>query len=601
MEKDQKILAQKDELIKSLMLELEREKEKNADLSNEISNQKIVINSKDLDIKKYISENNEIKSDHKKIEYELMKSKKKLKKTEKKLEITELKLAITESQKDGLVKYVLENNLLLREKINDIFGKSSEKYKTVLKTCKDDQDKQNVKSADTNRKSKEKPGRKKGTQNFKNWEKGSYEEVDEKPNDIPLEAENPSTHEMGTFLNLRSYEKIYVPKQRIIKKTCYIAVYQERSGLTFEIDLGPKDAFNMAACTPSLASMLIYYKFGLFLPNDRIEKLFATNGTPISKQLQLSYLSKSSKLLEPVFNRLYDLVLKSNILHCDETTFLNLENQSNEKNYFWLIATGKFEKIRAALYFYSDNRKYENASTILKDFKGTIISDAYGAYFNRENNNNSMCWAHVRRRFTKFMLASSSPESKEYKEIKELCEIVNKMFEYEASFEKNMLLPDEILKQRNKHLLPLVDSFFEKAKKYKTDENTIKNEAINYALNGEEYLRTFLKDGKISISNNLAENYMRKVAKIRDNSLFSATTDGANEAGILLSIVYTAILNLVNPERYLEYYFENYKNISPENIDNFLPTSKDMPSEIYYSKEEIKDAIENVKKSGSDA
>ena len=53
---------------------------------------------------------------------------------------------------------------------------------------------------------------------------------------------------------------------------------------------------------------------------------------------------------------------------------------------------------------------------------------------------------------------------------------------------------------------------------------------------------------------------MRKVAKIRDNSLFSATTKGANATMTLLSIVQTCIINLANPEKYIKYYLENYCN-----------------------------------------
>lgn len=71
------------------------------------------------------------------------------------------------------------------------------------------------------------------------------------------------------------------------------------------------------------------------------------------------------------------------------------------------------------------------------------------------------------------------------------------------------------------------------------------------SLNGEEGLKYFLNDPKIDISNNRDENVMRKVAKIRDNSLFSATTDGAIETMIMLSISQTCIIIGVNPQKYI--------------------------------------------------
>lgn len=80
---------------------------------------------------------------------------------------------------------------------------------------------------------------------------------------------------------------------------------------------------------------------------------------------------------------------------------------------------------------------------------------------------------------------------------------------------------------------------------------------------------------------------MRKVAKIRDNSLFSATTEGATETMILLSICQTCLMNLVNPQRYIEYYLKNYNSINKNNLDEFLPTNPKLPQELFYSKKEI--------------
>ena len=56
---------------------------------------------------------------------------------------------------------------------------------------------------------------------------------------------------------------------------------------------------------------------------------------------------------------------------------------------------------------------------------------------------------------------------------------------------------------------------------------------------------------------------------------------------ILLSIVQSCILNFVNPEKYVQYYLENYELINDENVHKYLPYSTELPKELYFSKSDI--------------
>ena len=76
-------------------------------------------------------------------------------------------------------------------------------------------------------------------------------------------------------------------------------------------------------------------------------------------------------------------------------------------------------------------------------------------------------------------------------------------------------------------------------------------DAVNYALNQEQYLRAFLKNGEVEISNNFAENAIRPFVIGRKNWLFSDTVKGAKSSAIIYSLIETAKANGIEPYTYL--------------------------------------------------
>lgn len=74
-----------------------------------------------------------------------------------------------------------------------------------------------------------------------------------------------------------------------------------------------------------------------------------------------------------------------------------------------------------------------------------------------------------------------------------------------------------------------------------------------------------MKDGRCSISNNLAENAIRPFTVGRKNWLFSVTPKGAKSSADCYSLIETAKANNLHPYKYLQYVlqfmsFEDWKN-----------------------------------------
>ena len=111
----------------------------------------------------------------------------------------------------------------------------------------------------------------------------------------------------------------------------------------------------------------------------------------------------------------------------------------------------------------------------------------------------------------------------------------------------------------------------------KTLPQSLLGKAITYALNQKEYLSNFLKDGRIQLSNNLAEQSIKMFVIGRKNWLFSNTPNGANFSSIIYSIIQTAIANNLKPMHYLEYVFKQIQLNKNLQISEILPWSESIP------------------------
>ena len=97
-------------------------------------------------------------------------------------------------------------------------------------------------------------------------------------------------------------------------------------------------------------------------------------------------------------------------------------------------------------------------------------------------------------------------------------------------------------------------------------------------MNQKQYLENYLLDGRLSISNNAAENAIRpfvieQFVIGRKNWLFSDTPKGAAASAGIYSIVETAKANGLDPYDYLELLLLNMPDWdhTDEYIDDLMP------------------------------
>ena len=573
------------EKLRKLELENEKLRNENSKISNDLIDAKALYESSSKSLKDKEKENNRLKKDL----------------TEKEAVIAGKDDLI--SKKDNIIseqaknlkdleKYLVDNRIMTQKAINDIFGKSSAKTRNLIyESISNNTDLPTKKDKEA-----EKRGRKPGDQNFHDWNENNYESV-EVECDLPKEEKAcPDCGEDLTFLRKEKIEKI-APVKACVRKTIYwINVYKcNNCGRIVKSRCKYEDCFKSSACTPELAGYMSLLSAGLFLPSKRISDLFDYNGTPISRELITRYLIKTGELLSDFVGFLRKRMQKSEVLMFDETTWNVLKDDENHVNRIWGMTTGPKEKHQAVYFLYSSTRKYENFDGMLDDdYDGTIVSDAYGAYFHHALH--QLCWSHLRKYLFDYLNAVKCPESEDYKQVKTLLDKANLVFLKERELSK--LSEEELKKRRISELKPLIDDYFETAESYYDEKiQDPKNKAINYGLKHKENYYTLIENPKTPATNNISEQSMRKVVMKRVTSMFSASKEGAGSMCVILSLVQSARLNNISPDKYIVTLLKNLDDLKDERIAaSYLPWSAELKKKIGFTKEVIEQAKQIVEK-----
>ena len=186
------------------------------------------------------------------------------------------------------------------------------------------------------------------------------------------------------------------------------------------------------------------------------------------------------------------------------------------------------------------------------------------------------CWAHIRR-----YLLEAIPKGQEKDYSNPAVQGVlycNKLFEYERTYKEKGLSFKQIRNRRLKDQKPVIEGFLAWIKQINPGSNGKLGKAVTYIKNREDFLMTYLEDGRCSLSNNLSENSIRPVTVGRKNWLFSDTPDGASANALYLTIVEMAKAYELNLYEYLKYLFEHCpnRNMADDELAKLAPWNEDV-------------------------
>ena len=347
----------------------------------------------------------------------------------------------------------------------------------------------------------------------------------------------------------------------------------------------PKALIPKSMVSPSIMAYILNQKYTNAMPLHRQEQEFKRYGVMLTRQNLSNWTIKGAELLKPLMVELKKELLANELLHADETTLEVLREpgrESTTKSYMWLYRTSECTDHPVILYDYQIGRSGAHAVSFLKNWGGTYLHcDGYSGYKKLENITLCGCFVHAKRKFHEAWKINQSNEEAKQGEayIQKLFAIERKADERAYGYEERLLLRQTESKKIIEEFYIWLDTLA-----LKTLPQSLLGKAITYAQNQKEYLCNFLKDGRIQLSNNLAEQSIKPFVIGRKNWLFSNTQNGANASALIYSIIQTAIANDLKPLYYLEYVFEQIQRNGIQQASDLLPWSEKIPEKCKNTK-----------------
>jgi transposase len=345
----------------------------------------------------------------------------------------------------------------------------------------------------------------------------------------------------------------------------------------------PKPLIEHSLASPSSVAWIITEKYMKHVPLYRLEKQLAQEHVRLGRSTMANWIiTVTEQYLTPLYEAMVREQLNRDLLHADETPCQVLKEpgrKATQKSYIWLYTTGDDGLPPIIIYTYHPSRAHDIPADYLKDFHGYLQTDCYDGYNALEGHLiRCTCWAHLRRYWydaipSELQKAVSKGDINKDKPGPAVtgylyCE---KLFEFEKKYKD--LAPDERKEKRLEHELPIINRFFDWAKTLNPLGGSKLETAVTYTLNHEQNFRNYLKDGRISVSNNRAERGAKTYVMGRKNFLFHDTVSGANASTMLYSIVETARANNLNVYQYIWFTLTAVSGYTKQlgNIENYLP------------------------------
>ena len=230
-----------------------------------------------------------------------------------------------------------------------------------------------------------------------------------------------------------------------------------------------------------------------------------------------------------------------------------------------------------ALYQYNPTRSGTVAKEMLKDYSGYLQTDGYSAYNAVEKATRVGCFAHARRKWVDcFVDGKPVKDSMSEKAF----QLIERIFALESTWKE--LPPEKRLEHRQKELKPVLDAYWEHLNSFEAEEKTALYKAQRYSLNQREALDAVLLDGRLELTNNLAERSVKPFVMSRRNFLFCDTAKGATSSALCFSMIETAKANDLDPFGYLLFLLQELPKLgdkpSEEQLRDYLPWSTTIPA-----------------------
>jgi len=290
----------------------------------------------------------------------------------------------------------------------------------------------------------------------------------------------------------------------------------------------------------SLAALIVCLCFRMRLSRPRIrEFLHDWLGITLSVGSINKAIHESGRAAMPLENELLEEVLKSELLHVDETPW----QQQGDLLWLWVFISS------SVVAFWISNRSGELINRILGNnaYQGRLMSDGYRVY--RQFLKRLRCWAHLVRK-ARGLMEAYDKETQAFG--KETLDFLNGLIA--AIKNARETPPDTPL---SKIYQDQLISYRQACEKMKSSTHEKARALAVEMLNDWDVIFTVLDHPHLPLTNNEAERALRHWVILRRISYGTRTEQGSRVFAILASVIETCRIRKQCPWRYLECVIDN--------------------------------------------
>ena len=319
-----------------------------------------------------------------------------------------------------------------------------------------------------------------------------------------------------------------------------------------------------------LLAWVIVGKYLDHLPLYRLEGIAARSGVTLSRSTLAEWVGRMGVALDPLVQRLAELLRQRSVLHADETPVRQLDPGSGKTHraYLWAYRSNDLDTGPPIVVFdYQASRSGAHARSFLAGWQGSLMVDDFGGYkaLFTQGVTELACLAHARRKF--FELNQAQPNAIAQEALARIAAL------YQIEQRGRPLSSEERTALRESEAVPLLDSLhvWLKATRLTVANGGGTAKAINYSLKRWPALCRYATDGALPIDNNPVENAIRPICLGKKNWLFTGSERAGKRAAAIQSLLATAALNGLDPAAWLRDTLEKLPTCLNRNIDSLLP------------------------------
>jgi transposase len=343
----------------------------------------------------------------------------------------------------------------------------------------------------------------------------------------------------------------------------------------------PAHPLGKCVASTSLLAHIITAKYADGLPLYRQESILKRYGGEVSRSSMAEWIVRLETVFKPLIHLIRAVQNSSDYLQADETRLQVLKETgktAQSKQWMWVIRGGPPGQ-PSVLFDYDPSRAGSVAERLLEGFTGVLQTDGYSGYAKvcrAEGITRIGCMDHARRKFVEAIKAADTATVKNRKGKPGKADVALGKIRKLYAIEAKLKAADDAqrLAARQTLAVPVLNDLKEWLDKNltKVPKGSKTYAAIYYMLNQWEYLVGYCDDGKLHISNALAENAIRPFAVGRKSWLFADTSKGARASATCFSLIETAKANNLEPYAYIKYVLDRIGEADTlESIEALLP------------------------------